>query len=352
MAYETGTATSPNNLLEKLKDFLVNDDGWTLDSFTDDTYRYYPTGAGSAGKRLHVHKTPSSAGSGDPDMYFNFRSTAGLDLITEDGETNTYLTGYRGSVQGIAVNGSTGYDAGENWDQQPGYAVDQSADSFAMCINGLSLSSIPAYHFFADGDTVVVVVEFQTGKFQFLSFGCVEKQGTYTGGHFFSGSFSSAYAYYYQNDVSIDNYGPYFFAAGVSSITGAVYYDADGSAEWRICGGAYYTNIFPCPSGQTSNGPYSRRGLCGAFLTSAPNSYNTIATLCPIYILGPRTSTNRSLLGHPKSIRFLNQSLYTAAQEITYGGDTWIVFNTISHNNATALSYLNTGCGFAVKKVV
>lgn len=335
MSYQTGTSTGPTDLLSKLKTFLEAD-GWTTNDYS----------AVGAGYRLHVEKTPSSGGE---TMYFNFRSAiaeTGTTLIApnNDGSTNGTVT------SGILVNSSTGYNAGELWHSQPGYPQDPTDGNkgFAGCMNPMSISAIPAYYFFSVNDTVNVAVEVTSGKFQFMSFGMLEKQGVYTGGQFFSASFDSQVPYY--NYYTTSWYMPGYFTARVlRAPTGAVYLDADSDARWRAAD--YNEDLcFPCVAGQTANETDSQSGMAAFFWSKSPNFYNNIAAMCPIYTFVKRSDDNFSLLGWPSGVRFLNVTHYSVGQEITYGPETWKVFPA-NDVTGSAETVKNENCGFAFKKV-
>lgn len=337
MGYSTGTSTGPNDLIDKLRLFLISE-GWTVNGFT----------TVGLGYRLHVQK---SAGSGGPEMYFNFRSALNEygTTITED---NYNQNGY-GNVTGLVVNGSTGYNAGSSWDKQPGYATDPDLSnySFGCVMSPMSISAIPAYYFFAVGNSVHICVECTAGIFQFMSFGCLNKSaaGLYTGGMYFTASFSS-YRPIDEYDGTDSWYRPNYFTHNPSgSRHGAVYYDADGSAGWRCAGaGSVRKILLPCPAGQYANPDYSKSQLAAQFHAKSPNFYNNIAAMCPLYILGSRSDNNYSLLGIPDGVRFLNVTNYSAGQELTYGSETWKIFNA----NSMAVTPLNLYCGYAFLKVV
>lgn len=417
MAYETGASTGPDDLLDKLRLFLIAQ-GWTVNQWADDTFNYQtPTGINGAGKKLHVQKTAADG----TVMYFNFRSAI-RGAVCSDFNQNSTISNpsrYYGELTGIAMNGSTGYGAniaknitsianwggspnlvfiyctnqfqngdsvtiagttdyngtytianasisgftiqhawtssqtgtatGPNraWCEQPGAHIGSNG-SWAMFIAELSTTAIPAYYFFADGDTVHVVVEYESGKYQFLSFGCLEKQGVYTGGQFFAGSYRSydvTYNFYRKGSYS----RPMFFACGGNNngyYHGGVYLDVDSSAAWRC---ADYNNnaVFPgaFTAGTTDN--YAlRAGFNFFFSKRSPNAYNAMAAMVPVYIHGKRSNGNYSLLGWPKSIRMLNVGNYSGGQELTYGSETWKVFP------ADVLGTDLAGVGFAFKKVV
>jgi len=330
MSYEAGVSTGPNDLLDKLRIFLLAD-GWTVNLFA----------AIGAGYRLHVQKTAADA----TVMYFNFRSAIAEKgtLICEDTDNDA-----NGVVTGIVINGSTGYDVGNVWDQQPGHPT-YSDESFGSVMSPMSTTAIPAYYFFTIDDTVNIAIEVTAGKFQFMSFGLLEKQGTITGGQFFSASLAS-YRPYYEWSSTYIHYSPdYFSAAEGGYIKGAVYVDVDGVASWRVARGIAEPDImFPGVASQQAVSNYSLRGLCSFFWTHAPSTYNAMAAMCPIYTLLKRDDDNYSLIGWPSGVRFLNVTNYGPAEELTYGAETWTVFHADGLEGDPGLMY----CGFAFKKVV
>ena len=338
MSYQAGVSTGPNDLIDKLRIFLLAE-GWTVNLFA----------AIGAGYRLHVQKTAADA----TVMYFNFRSAInekGPTLITEDNNVNE---GY-GNVTGLVVNGSTGYDVGEDWDTQTGCSRDEANKSFGMCMSPMSTTAIPAYYFFTVDDTVNIAVEVTAGKFQFMSFGLLVKQGTITGGQFFSASFAS-YSPYYDwlaagTGGSAMSAPQYFSASTGGNKKGAVYVDVDSTAGWRASQGSSTPDImFPCVVGNKGNyNTVSQSGLCSFFWSHAPSSYNAMSAMCLIYTLLKRADENYSLIGWPAGVRFLNVTNYGPAEEITYGAETWTVFQADSLSIAPSNMY----CGFAFKKVV
>jgi len=327
MAYESGIFLSPNDLLDKLRVFLLAQ-GWTVNSHTTD----------GSGYRLHVQKTAADS----TVMYFNFRSAnneGSTSVIENYGDDTT--TG------GLLVNGSTGYNAGSRWDKQPGYSYDtfNSNKAFAGMISPISTST---YYFFAVDDSVHIVVEVAAGKFQFISFGLLAKQGTYTGGQFFSASGNSnSFDEIWEDDW----YGPNYFTVVVSNApTGAVYVDVDGSAIWRAANagssGDAIPLVYPCVAGQQANAGYSKSGLGAQFWGKAPSSFNGMAAMMPIYSCIRRSDGNYSLAGWPSGVRFLNCQSYNNGDEVTYGSETWKIFHADSQQSAPDNMY----CGFAFLK--
>lgn len=346
MAYQTGTATGPDDLLDKIRTFLEAD-GWTTNLHT----------TVGAGYRLHVQKTASDS----TVMYFNFRSATNEVGTTITGDNYNYMpdTYNFGTITaGILINGSTGYDVGQSWDTQPGYSlslddVTPATNSMASCMTAMSVSAIPAYYIFSTGDSVHIVVEVTSGEFQFMSFGLLVKQGVYTGGQYFSASYNSVQPNYERTYLYNQEIPHYFASLRSGRSHGAVYVDADSVADWRIANATTYAEIrFPCVvSMKYSQATSSQQGLASTFWGKSPNYYNNIASMCPIYVMLYRADTNYSLLGWPEGVRFLNVLNYSSGQELTYGTETWKIFpeNSIPDYETNVQ---NRNCGFAFLKVV
>lgn len=355
MPYSTGTATGPADLLDKLRLFLI-DQGWSVNKWEDDNTKYRTwTGLDGTGKRLHVQKTAADS----TVMYFNFRSTIrGIPFEDHNASQTQYSGKYRAEITGLGMYGSTGYDGGYVWDKQPGGTLNGTA-SWGVCMTELSVSSVPAYYFYQDGDTVIVIVEYTAGKYQSFCFGCLEKQGTYTGGLFFFGSLAT-YEPSYQILNAANTYQTMFLTINLDSSTygsGAVYLNVDSTAGWRSSGymgsSSSATGNRSCIAcgvrandGSKTGASNANNVLVGLFFSRSPNFYNGLSPFAASYVFGKRSSGNWSLLGWPKSIRHINITNYNPAQEITLGSDTWMMFPEHSKSDA------DPTIGFAIKKVM
>ena len=330
MGYQTGTSTGPDDLLDKLRAFLLVE-GWTVNDFSVD----------GTGKRLHVMKSFESGAVG----YFNLRSAIAEEIFKDAGGSST--------ITGIGLNGSTGYDAGEDWDEQPGFSQNRNRSNQAggVCIVEVSISSIPAYYFFTVGDSVHVAVEVASGELQFMSFGRLVKQGAYTGGFYFTASYPS-----YNSDYFIATYGPAYFSAPYvqvgSFICGYVYIDADSTANWRMAEsyapGTDYEIAFSGINGaiDTNQDHLPLASIASFFQDKSPNFYNNIAAMCPLYTFLYRSDGNYSIIGWPAGVRFLNTTNYSMGQEVTYGSETWKIFRTGNINGVTPEKNIYAGFAF------
>jgi len=334
VGYYSGSSTGPNDLIDKFR-IAAFAEGWTVNLFT----------AIGAGYRLHIQKTASDG----TVMYFNFRSAIAEygTLITEDNAGSG-----DGNVTGLCINGSTGYDVGQDWDTQTNYPqnIGKSNKSFGNVMSPMSTSAIPAYYFYFVGDSVHIVVEITSGKFQFMSFGMLNKQGAITGGLYFTASMSSRKPYYDYQGANNRDSARYFIDEPYASdcMNGAVYLDADSVTDWRVAGtkSTYDEIVFPCvPCGDYSPAR-GKGGMCSFFWTKSPSAYNAMAAMCPLYVCLKRDDDNYSLIGWPEGVRFLNVTNYDSAEEISYGDETWMVF----HADSVEDDPQNMYAGFAFLK--
>jgi len=172
MAYATGAASSPTDLLQKLVTFLQAN-GWTADL----------SAADGAGWRAHLHLG---------GQHVHMRA-----FVSETAPTVfAHMTG-TGTKSGLALYGSSGFDGGAGWNAQPGSPPYESGSIVNVVGAGMQLNdggaAIQNYYFFCDGsgDNVVAVVEKTPGVYVHLGFGSsLAKCGSWTGGQYFFGSSS------------------------------------------------------------------------------------------------------------------------------------------------------------------
>lgn len=358
MAYQTGTSTGPADLLDKLRLFLI-DQGWTVNKWEDDNTKYHTwANLNGTGKRLHVQKTAVGDGT---VMYFNLRSTIrGIPFGVHDDSQTLYSGKYRAEVTGLCLYGSTGYNGSLAWDLQPGGTLNNAGTkSWGVIMTELSTTAIPAYYFFADGDTITVCIEYTAGQYQWFCFGCLEKQGAYTGGQFFTGSlytYAPSYQILYTTNPDQTIFMTSQESAGYGN--GAVYLEVDSLNGWRTSGlngddsGGNFANkihfqgLHANQSVTSKQSSLANNTLSGYFYTRCPNFFNGLAPFAVCYVLVKRASANFSLLGWPKNICTINMTNYNPAEEIALASDTWKLFP--EHAKADA----DPSLGFAIKKVV
>lgn len=316
MAYETGTATNVNDLLDKFRLFAIAQ-GWTANRWV----------VAGSGRELCIQK--SSA-------FFNFRSYSN-ETMTVTGSASSGRTG-------IALNGSDGFSAGAAWDRQPGYpqrqaggASDQAHANVPVFVN---LGPFPAYHFFApDTKTLYCELEVTTGTF--LRFGCgsldLFNPAAPGGGRFFYAtggvhpSTSTGFSTWLGSGVDDSNYAlelvPFRSAdysanawAGSGTLSGSyvrVAHDSFDNWAWssRLTS-AQMTNSI-CQGGGCHDRPIRE---------FSPSPLNGIGVLLPNIVAVNRSQEFLNPIGVIPGMRYMDMTNYLPGAEFTIGTDTWKVF--------------------------
>jgi len=352
MAYETGSYTDQYDLLAKIKTFLDvggSDGTWTVDSYIADTQKY-TSGSGVGQYRLHIHKTAIDT----TIMYFNLKSSNAAKIWE-------YAYNY-GEFSGIGLYGSTGYSGAGNWDKEPGYPY--GSTTAKPCGVDIIVSGPGTYYFFSSADTVVIVIEYAGGKYQWLCFGQIQKLGSFTGGQFFTGSSVSVD----HQDIYIPggtNYGisdtpaKPFCASSYSAFQSSVmvHVNVDSYDTWRSY---YYRANYNCATTKerlitsiiSSGWNFSNVILMQLVLEynlfqRSPNEFNGVAALFPIYFMAERSNSKWSPLGYVDIVRQVNMKYKSPLDEVVFGSDTWVFLPM--HDSVNDKT---TDVAFAVKKIV
>lgn len=312
MAYQTGTSTDINDLLDKFRLFAIAQ-GWSVN-------RWVTVGSG---RELCIQK--SSA-------YFNFRAW--------NNETALVNGSNQSSKTGLAINGSDGYLGGSAWDRQPGYpqrqsgSPDQAHAWFPLVIN---FGPFPAYHFFApDAKTLYAEVEVSTGIF--MRFGCgsldLFNPAAPGGGRFFyatGGSHvtnSTASSAWLGTDVDNAYYSleevPFrcadYCASQASYLTGSyLRVQHDSFNNWAFSSRTFSTSNTAsiCQGGGVHDRPI--RDL-------APNALNGVGVILPNIVSVNRNNEFLNPVGTIPGMRYMDMTNYLPGNEFTLGSDTWKVF--------------------------
>lgn len=359
MHYETGTASSQHDLLDKLRTFLIAK-GWTIDWWADDITYYYSRiiTTGEVGKRLHAHIG---------GLYVNFRSAVRA-IIYEDyttgSETNTgyecYIANarYYSEVTGIGFNVSTGFNSSNRWDKQPGGPVTSAGKSYGGVLSYIG-GAVPSYRFFYSDDAtnpmLLVSVEKAPGVFVHALCCMLEKFGTYTGGAFFCGSGD----YMYVPKTPLCKMNPFensprdnflVTGSGGESGRGALrIVGEDGNAagtyaDWRVfdgtslqqannawtCHGPITLNSYPWPYHDTLK-DFNFLSPCteGSILACSPSAYNVITPLVRVPIFVKRNKGSASfqgaLAGYVPNMRLIRMDAYAVGEVVSYGADNWML---------------------------
>jgi hypothetical protein len=331
MAYETGTASSPNDLLQKLVTFLTGVAvGWTQDISQAD----------GTGWRAHLHK-----GS----VYANLKSTTGA--------VNPWAfspsPGPNASDAALHLYLGTGFNGGANWNAQAGGPLLNGTSTNTGVSMPLPTGAITAYHFFSDssGDNLVVVVEKTTGIFTNLGWGSsLNKSGAFTGGPYF---FGATNGYNFASDSTTapgaqngpPAKGPFMWGDFNGAANGYVRADVDGfTGKWLGC-----TNSTNQPSGgytgknltsevRGGSTPPSDIPNLEGFIERAVSTFNSQAHLIPVRLWAARDAGGYSLVGvvpgafwtnatgHTSGATISPAPGYSAGTVVPLGADSYTIF--------------------------
>lgn len=329
MAYETGTATDIGDLVDKLFTFAT---GLTTTPWTEN----------------------------ELDIVTKRQGTLTLDdcVITFrwDGSVETDLGLYQslGWVTASAAHEMTD-DAGSGDTSVP--------ISSNRRVNFKNVGPYTAYHFFAgEGDEpyIHVVVEVDSGRFRHFGFGNLIKHGTWTGGEYL-------YGHHWIDTSSRDQPTSTQHTVGLD----CVYTGATDGASLHIEGmddqtvdekWAVFTQRNP-PAGVDTAGEDRkvvlggmRGGFWGRYLTwMRYNSVNVHVPLMPIpviYMDASQAPDTYQWLGNQPDVAVINMHAFSAAQEITVGAETWMVFPWVRKQYLENDTEESWNAGVAYKKIV
>lgn len=325
MSYETGSATSQQDLLSKLSTFLTGTPGWTQDVF--DT---------GANKQLAVHK-------GTVFVQFRYSDNASPGNI--------------GIYHSLAFTG--GNSAGSHPNDSGNGDIVSVVDVDRM-INNIGNGPFPSYHFFADGSYFHVVLEFVAGKFRHFGAGILNKVGTWTGGEYAYGTFwdqtgaalnvplDSRHTVLLDGHMDL-NVG----RAATIHIEGLP--DQVASGKWAV--------VWASTNAGNDRGGTGRMNILGGvrdgFLANAMNGFqanpnNGFIPMCPIqcyYRLTAGSPLKFRFLGSQPDVRIINMAFINTGEEFTVGGQTWKVFPWIAKNTLPASQEGSGNLGIAYRKI-
>lgn len=339
MAYETGTATNVNDVLDKLRVFAIAQ-GWTVNRWRDGGY--------SGGKELCLQK-----GIQYVNLWSN--NSTNQDTLNSTRDPSPYI---RGRL-------SMSYDSSADTWNQP----DQSGE--AMASNGM-FAPLENYWFFGSADSIHVVVEISAGQYTQFGFGMMQKSFNYNGGNYLYGNlwdhyWTSSGRNVRRNDYDGTSHGTPFDSqvsgAGNSDDYGYTIVRADVKGlvnNFLSNKGAGSSTTTPMKLTSSSmRGGDAGGGYGRMFPTLGESSKLTICSfsqqtmLVPCYV-GAREGTWGMFLGQVEDLRFVDVTNYSGAQEVTFGPDTWVVFPLRAKYTANpgydVISSLTFGLAF--KKVV
>jgi hypothetical protein len=333
MTYETGTATNPSDLLQKLAVWVAAN-GWVIDSSIAD----------GSGWRLHIHRGT---------MYMNFRAA-----VAETAAIAAFEHAYgAASFSGIGLYAGSGYSGASSWKLQAGGPL--LAVSYTTLFGvGMALTSgsIASYHFFSDasGDNICVVVERSSGIFSHCYWGvALNKTGIWTGGNYFGASLGF---YEYSQALSTNLPGLLLSTSppGYSENTtqSLIKVDVDSfTSKWVTIGPttiAWY-NGYTGKLGRSSLSYGSNETIPGYYplFYRVTGKQSTQSLLLPVVFGTARDTSGHSIIGDVPNIFFTNACVkgFTPKTIYNWGSDEYMVFPGNAYNANL------THWGFAVKKV-
>ena len=312
MAYQTGTATTSNDLLDKLRLFVIAQ-GWTVNRWVS---------AGS-GNELCIQNGSS---------YFNFRSYSNETVVICGTST--------ASKYGIGLNGSDAYSAGLTWDRQTGYPIRASASAGVDQIQAYvpfitNFGPFSSYHFLSpNSNNIHVEIEVTTGCYLRFGFGSLDlfNSSAAGGGRYFYGPGSDG-------SLTFTGSSSSWLGANIESgytLEEVPFRGASISANFGQIG-SFLRAAFDSFDGwcSSTNSPTNNRtnqacqgGGCHdkVLYNSGANSINGIGILTPNVISINRSDINLSPVGTIPGLRFMDMTRYLPGEEFTIGLDTWKVF--------------------------
>ena len=302
MPYETASASSTNDLIDKLRIFALAE-GWTIDYHGG---RTNPGGGAQAGSNnaLLLHKS---------GLYACFYTDTSSNTSTDPTPRIACYT-YPGP---FVSNDGTDLQAGK------------TATSAANALGGPYV----AYHFFLSDATpyLHVVLEVTSGRFAHLGVGVLDKSG---GGTAVAYGYGLRWNWTIPNDyTSMFHNTPWQEGNSSSTSPGGLALRADSDSisprnyELRDAGAA---RAF---GGWLNTG----RDLGQQFMRLGPSALTGRTILVPPIVMVERGSGSFSLAGSPHDLRLVRIDNLAPGEIITIGADDWKVFPVIRKNGPSGV---------------
>ena len=335
MAYETGTAASPGELLAKLFNF-ASANGWVIDDdIADDT------------------KSPARGSFHKNNIYVCFTFTT--DLI--------HLYPARGFTASGTVEGA-----------HPNSAF---ATQGTSTITGLPCAAmagpLTAYYFFEDEVYLHVVINVDGDHYRHFGFGESIKAGNWTGGEYFYGSrWIATGSNGAGSPGASGNYGAFNgYGGNTVSFAGGMFVfgtqnggvELPGSSvvgsKWGYCstysGGTPGLDIDGFRYNRFYNLSSNSGGITSRLLGTGISEHNGFVPLVPMNYALVDTAPlpdNMYFLGSYPDVRAVNLRSLAPGQEYVIDTDTWVVFPVIRKDYVNSTTQCSANHGIAYKKVV
>jgi len=306
MAYFTGTANNPADLLLKLKSHAESI-GWITDWSNADTWCCH-----------------------NNDGYWSIKA---FDNRLE-------------------LCGNSGFQSGLAWDNQPGNSKNHTTNNnSAYRYNPYAQTGagpFVVYHLFAASDYLHLTVEIASGQFRPLFIGTLDKRGAvYNGGQYVCGSYESPSDKGINRGYSLypfDGFNGYYPAQASRIRLDAQ--DGAPSPDWLFfsSGGSYPRYAAGLGRGYCSNNHPS-----SLLVETSANALTggTLLIPCTIYTVGAENRTR--MIGEVKDFAVCRMDYLSPGDTITVGQEQWRVFPPIER---TALDAQGSGMvGYAYKVI-
>lgn len=329
MSYQTGTATDLEDLLSKVATFAVAN-GWTEDERNNST------------GDLALSKVGT-----DDSVYVSFRWDPA-------------------SKQHLSVHQALGYTPGNDSGNHPddsgnGYNATSSHSNANLAlerhVSDLGDGPFSSYHIFEDDDYLHVEVQVSSGVYRRFGFGVLSpKYGTYTGGAYAYGCKVGLTTNHNATDSSdttlLDGIGTEEDQQATVHVEGLPNQVAAG--KWGVC---VARTVDPSDTDTAGN---ARELLQGGFrggpvaVPMGVFSGSALTGNVPMYsILAWHNDTDTDRVrpvGVLPNVRALNIRSFEPEEEVSIGGDTWVVFpmGNRTEANVAGRTYYS---GIAHKKV-
>lgn len=335
MAYETGTASSLNDLLQTLVTFAASNAG-----FTEITK---VTGIANSNSDMYILQKGS--------IYWYF---IGFERTLTNYGTYGYIDCRMMTVEPTAANRNT-------------LSLGQPINTWVGLFNRPS-GPYTTYYLFTDVTAVHMAVEVTPGIYTHLSFGSVDKFGTWTGGEYLSGEHSARSNY--SPTTGFENYNT-SISSGRSSLIMQGNYDSITSLSdsarptfiynpvnsrgdnrdftpVNISIDSDFDNQAAAFTGSPDN--YSGTGsILNNLLINSPNAFNQRSALLPTYLrLWDPNSSRWILAGDVPSVKIVNTQLIDPAEVVEV---TWQVFPNVQKAGDQMIAPVTGNAGVAYQRV-
>ena len=291
MAYETGVASTPADLLTKLCTFAAAN-GWTQ----------------------HTCLTGRALSKG------------------------TVVVGLNGDADSLDTRPATAVDTGLDWNAQP----NNSAWSHVCNIGA---GPYTAYHFYTavedSKDLLWAVIEISAGIYRHWMVCDLVKFGTWTGGTYTDSQYhNTGGTYFDQPDSSYHRYICDAFGNNSGS-NGTCWCDVDGlTNNWFRIDNATVTT-----AGTRGTGVQRTYGKALSYDNIQYQRWNLRTPLWPMEVFVNRPSNLKSMAGRVPGARIINLRNHSVGEILSIGGDNWQLWPAVARTD-TIGGGINTSTGY------